>query len=451
MKKQFVRFKLHFICPLIPIPRWRHNAIRHVKRELYAIRHNLPMPQNRRQLEALCWQRYKQSEKALHNKIRQNKKINVTFLVSLPSMFPAENLMCKMLKDNAFNVKLFVIPDLRFGSNTMQEMYIKTFNELYTKYPFIQKSMDISSPDTVDCDIISDADIVCYPSPYAISYEKYNPMYAITHGILSIHVNYGFFRSKYDRKIYNTNVYNSFWRVFLETPMNMEEYKKFGCNMGRNAIVVGYSKMDSLAQYMIDKQNKRKRIIIAPHHSVDGGYNEMLALSNFERYSEFFLQLPKKYPNIDFVFRPHPMLFQALSASDKWGEKRVKKYITNICSNKNIIYSTKGDYFQEFAESDGIINDCGSFLVEYFYTGKPQCYMLKTPADIDNKFSQLGKMCLDKCYIAYAQNDIENFITNVIVKSNDIKAQSRQDFAADKIMVNFPNVSQKIIEHIKNI
>ena len=36
------------------------------------------------------------------------------------------------------------------------------------------------------------------------------------------------------------------------------------------------------------KQNTRKQIIIAPHHSVDGGMNKMLALSNFEKYADLF-------------------------------------------------------------------------------------------------------------------------------------------------------------------
>lgn len=391
--------------------------------------------------------RYKTKEQELIGK----KEINIVFLVNMASMFAAESLMNEMKQNKKYNVSLYIIPDVRFTREESYRIYEGTYKELKEKYDFAEKAVIIDyEKDEIKeyKNIVKQADIVCYPSPYDVSYSLYNPYYAVQENILSIHINYGFFRSIYDRFIYALDNYNSFWKVFLETEYNMAEYKQYGRCNGINAVLTGYAKMDRLSEYMATKkENKRKRIIIAPHHSVDGGMNKMLALSNFEKYADLFLELPLKYPEIDFIFRPHPVLFSTLKNNNKWGEAKVENYINKLKSYKNVIYSTEGDYLEIFANSDGIIQDSGSFLVEYFYTGKPCCYMLKTKKDIKEKFNTLGIKCLENVYIAYEKQDILDFIDNVIINKND-KLKEKRNNIMKEIMVGYPEVNKKIIEII---
>ena len=391
--------------------------------------------------------RYKTKEQELIGK----KEINIVFLVNMASMFAAESLMNEMRQNKKYNVSLYIIPDVRFTREENYRIYEGTYKELKEKYDFAKKAViiDYEKDEIIEYkNVVKHADIVCYPSPYDVSYSLYNPYYAVQENILSIHINYGFFRSIYDRFIYALDNYNSFWKVFLETEYNMEEYKQYGRCNGINAVLTGYAKMDRLSEYMATKkENKRKRIIIAPHHSVDGGMNKMLALSNFEKYADLFLELPLKYPEIDFIFRPHPVLFPTLKNSSKWGEAKVENYINKLKSYKNVIYSTEGDYLEIFANSDGIIQDSGSFLVEYFYTGKPCCYMLKTKKDIKNKFNTLGIKCLEHVYIAFEKQNILDFIDNVIINKND-KLQEKRNNIMKEIMVGYPEVNKKIIEII---
>ena len=112
-------------------------------------------------------------------------------------------------------------------------------------------------------------------------------------------------------------------------------------------------------------------------------------------------------------------------------------------------YNKIGDYLDLFSQSDGIIEDCGSYLVEYFYTNKPHCFMLKTPDDIESKFTPLGVECLKHCYIAYNEKAITDFIDNVILKGEDTKKEQREKFAKEVVMYNYPNVSETIIEYIQ--
>lgn len=73
--------------------------------------------------------------------------------------------------------------------------------------------------------------------------------------------------------------------------------------------------MDKLAS--IEYKNKtRKQILLCPHHTIN---TKELDLSNFLTYSDLFLELPQLYPDVDFIFRPHPLLKYNLTKY--WGEQ----------------------------------------------------------------------------------------------------------------------------------
>ena len=396
---------------------------------------------------------YENIEKILAGE-RKIRKLNVTFAISMTSMFPAKPLLDYWLKTGEYNVKILILPDFRFENENVQKIQDKCYEELKTYY---DKSILIKVPINKNDDNINYkefTDIMFLSLPYNFSHEKYYIENICTSGILPAIVNYSFFMSKFGISLIKSKTYSMFWKIFVETKYNLLEYKKYAKLKDKNCVLTGYCKIDSY-KYFEDKyskiSNKPKTIMIAPHHSIKNGYNEMLSLSNFYKYSDLFLQLPDIYPHINFIFRPHPALFLLLSQEDFWGEKKVQKYIAELKSKTNVEYSIGGNYFEDFVKSDGIINDCHSFLVEYFYTGKPQCYLLKNKKDINNKFTELGKKCLEKCYISYSKEDIINFIENVIVKENDTNKEERINFAKNEIMLNYPNSSEKISEYFSDI
>ena len=385
--------------------------------------------------------------KKLEKKLQKKEKIKVAFLVSISSMFPTRALFEKMLSDEKFEVSLIIIPDIRFGVEKAKELQDQVIKEL-SEYKEHTTIIPIDENDD-KLKLNKIADIVFIPWIYNISHEKYNLYNLIKANILPAMINYGFFRSVYDRGLISSNEMSLLWKVFAETSFNVDEYKEHQQIKGNNVVLTGYAKMDAFIDYK--NTTTRKTIMIAPHHSVEGGYNNILSLSNFYQYADLFLSLPDMYPDIDFIFRPHPALFICLEREEFWGEERVNDYINQMKSKKNVIYSEKGNYFQDFANSDGIIQDCGSYLVEYFYTLKPQCYMLKSPNDIDEKFTELGKLCLENCYVSYEQKAIIKFVEEVIVKENDPMKESREKFAQKIVMLNFPHASEKIIEHLKAV
>ena len=267
-------------------------------------------------------------------------------------------------------------------------------------------------------------------------------------GILPVLVNYATYNTIYDRyNLISSNQYALFWKIFVDEQYSLKEFQEFSLLKGENAVLTGYCKMDKYKN--IPHPSTQKTIIIAPHHSIKGGFNDIIQLSNFLEYADLFLKLPDMYPNIHFIFRPHPALFPLLERDTFWGKEKADKYMKQIASKKNVTISLSGDYFKEFAISDGIIQDCASFLTEYFWTKKPQCYLLKTPEDIDKKFIPFGKACLEHCYLGYNEKDILNFIDNVIIKGKDPKKSEREKFSENEVMLNYPHASEKINNYLK--
>ena len=137
-----------------------------------------------------------------------------------------------------------------------------------------------------------------------------------------------------------------------------------------------------------------------------------------------------------------------LSNPSKWGPKKVADWIARMKAHPNVRWSDEGDYFPVFASCDACVQDCGSYLVEWFYTGRPCCYMLKDPSDIDAKFAPLGKDCLSHCYLAYDEAAIESFLRDVVEGGADPKAAERDAFRKT-VMVNYPHAADAALASIK--
>jgi hypothetical protein len=390
-------------------------------------------------------EKYRETVLRIWEKFADGGKVRIGFFIIYDSVFSARPLYEAMLQDEHFYPFIIVAPDVLRGIDNMIDQSRKTYDSLSRKYKNVYVGYDEVTGDFID---FSDRiDMAYFASPYdEMTHEYFTVQYLMKKCILPIHTNYGYLMSRYSRKISRLPSYNYFWKVFTESEKNMSELKRFQPLKGRNAVVSGYCKMDGLAAQKVIPRT-RKRIIIAPHHAIPNSY--IIEYSNFLEYADLFLELPQKYPDIDFVFRPHPLLFITLRKVQYWGNEKVDKYLEDLLRNENIMYSTEGEYLDIFANSDGMIHDCGSFLAEYLFTGKPACYMLKNRKVIKKNLAGSGLPCLKNHYKAYNEGDILSYINNVIIQGNDSMERHRIDFVEKKLKVNYPNVANFIKDYIK--
>lgn len=389
--------------------------------------------------------RYLNVIKKIRHRVRTGKKIRVAFFIMFDSSFSYKPLYEKMLSDNKFETKIIVIPDISRGDEHLKFSLESTFKSLSKKYKNVYKGYNADKKTITD--VSNKIDLVCFPTPYeGMSFKNFEMKYFLNKDVLAFYVNYAFSVLKFVREVTMLDAYSLFWKVFVETKQNITELKTYQKLKGKNAVVSGYCKMDDLYNQKNKKRNK-KTIIIAPHHTVSDW--KLLQISNFFKYSDFFLKLPKIYPNINFIFRPHPLLIVQLKKPEVWGEKKTLNYFKKMESFKNVTYSKSGEYFDIFTNSDGIIHDCGSFLAEYLFTEKPSCYILKNKKSIKKWFSPIGEQCLNHCYRAFNKKDILDFINKVVINENDKLKENRVNFVNSTLKVNYPHASDFILKYIK--
>lgn len=390
---------------------------------------------------------YKKKERKIHKLYKKNGKIKVGFIVVFNSVFPERPVFEKMLEDNVLDPYIIIVPNISKTYRYMIDTYNEAFDNLSAEYPGrVVGGYDEKNDEYLE--LKDEYSVIFFANPYKHMVHPFHEIeYFLDKNVLTLYANYGLAVVKFWEEVIATDFYNYLWKVCIETPGNMEYLKSKEKIKGKNGIVTGCLKMDKLASQKPSPDKKRKMIMICPHHTVWGW--KSLNISNFLDYYKFFIELPKMYPEIDFVFRPHPLLFANLKAHKIWTQNQVDEYLEEMLKSDNIIYDTTGDYHEVFANSDAMIHDCASFTGEYLYTEKPCCYMLKKGVELSDNYIPLGEKCLENYYHAYSQEDICRFIEDVVINGNDPLKEQRVSFARNELKVNYPHTSEYIIDIIK--
>ncbi len=391
------------------------------------------------------WQ--KKIKDSCKRKISSGGRLKVAFLVCDASTFSAEPVFNKMLKDPLYECFIAVVPRLTRGDNFKNETLEKTYSELSQKYGNAV-SLFYDAKNDKATSLLGKADIVFTSIIYedqtcddftVETMSEYSLVALISYGYS------GLFKANAEKTIFLPNIIYS-WKFFISNPQIRNLWISRNALLSENAIVSGYAKMDRLHEFKISKsENDRKKIILSPHHTLTKE-TDGLILSNFLRFADFFLSLPERYPQIDFVFRPHPLLFPRLANDTWWGTEKTAQYKKKIESYPNVEFQQGGDYLETFAKSSAIIHDCGSFLAEYFYTGMPQCYLMNEKTE--NQFLPFGKKLLNYVYKAETEMQILNFIDRIVLGDDDQMQAERTRFALESICINYPNATDKIVETI---
>lgn len=380
----------------------------------------------------------------------KTRKLVVAFMVVFDKTFQAEPVFNLMLESKIFSPIIVVVPDVFHDKN-------KTLNNLSSSYSKLKKkygnkvfsSYDFEKSKYID--ISSMIDIVCSANPYdEITHEFYKISYLrLKKNILSFYINYGYPGVLFGRKVFALQSCSLAWKYFVENKFVYQELIENETIYGENAVVVGYPLLDSFNS-AIDKSQEssyKKTIMISPHHTID--YNE-LPLSNFLLLSEFFLELPKLYKDIKFIFRPHPLLYSALCKHKLWGEENTKKYYQSMASYDNVEIDDEPNYIDSFMKCDGIIHDCSSFVAMWLFTGKPGCFVVSSNEKLEEIFMPFGQKMVKNYYVVNNKQGILNYINQVILNEKDVMKAKRITFVDKHLKVNYGNCSRVIVDYLEN-
>ena len=372
--------------------------------------------------------------------IRRKKTIRVLFVLQYLSEWKTESLYLAMLKHPRFE------PILGITKCIVVEGEEKRLIDYCVKkgynYVWIETNKTLQEQ--------QHPDIIVHQTLYS-SIISPNHQFGANKKSLFIYVPYAF-NSIIASWFFNSNLTVNCWQHYFENKSCSDECRMIHHSNGFNFVVTGLPIMDILLQPKASFPNpwpingdKRKRIIYAPHHTIADIHYSDIDYSTFLENGEFILKMAEKYKNqVYFVFKPHPRLFTNLV--EYWGKEKTEAYYKKW-DNPGVSHLELGEYIGLFKHSDAMIHDCGSFTIEYMYSGNPVMYLVKKTRRTDN-MTQYAKQAYDLHYKGKKHEDIEQFIQDVISGNDPLKEDRLQYVASELTPPHGKTACQNIINAI---
>lgn len=382
-------------------------------------------------------------------KLKKKNKIRVAFFVLHHSVWKCDAVFRAMMEDDFFEPFIFVCPYTGKDDVSCIQDVQKNVNFFQNKgYPTVS-SYNKNKSTWIDIDTL-DIDIIFFTNPHKITKKDY---YSKAYSkYLSIYIPYSHQISKYNnyKEQYNQQFHNMMWKIFAPHFDEVDIFKKNSDLKGRNILVTGYPATEPLINNELvvnspwKKQDSNKlRVIFAPHHTID---TPELPYSTFLSFSQQIQSLSEKYKkNIQWAFKPHPMLKEKLYKHKDWGKEKTDTYY-RFWEQSSFSQLEEGDYYDLFKTSDAMIHDSGSFLAEYLYLNKPVMYLALNDG-IRNYQNPFGNKAYDSCTKGKSYSDIENFLIDLIHH----KAPVDRTFFDNELAIHFRELTptMRIMNHLK--
>lgn len=395
----------------------------------------------------------------VHQQLLQQKKgkekIKVVFFAIHNSVWKVDPVFKKMLNDPFFEPVILVCPYTIYGEERMWQDMQECYTYFKEKdYPLLS-SYNKEEQRWIKLEEIQ-PDIVFFTNPHNLTRKEYYEDAYLSY--LSCYVPYySDVASNYDlNSSYNQLFHNVIWRHFVGDDYTKKRALNSLSNKGANLFVMGSPMLEELAvgkrvepsRVWRQQSSPKKRIIYAPHQSIFK--DENINLSTFLEVGELIKALAEKYQSqIQWSFKPHTLLKQKLYKHPEWGKEKTDKYY-NFWKLNDFTQLDEGGYVDLFNTSDAILHDCGSFILDYLFTGKPCVYLELNPKAQLKAINNYGIELLD-CYVrVHEKNEIEDFLLD-LVSENLYLNKSYEKFIIEHVNVFYKesSPSKNIIDHLK--
>jgi hypothetical protein len=387
------------------------------------------------------------------NKTR-SKPLKVLFMVIHESVWKLDSIYKKMSLDVNFNPEIVICPYTRAGHKTMLRDMHKAYEYFSSRGYNVRKAVT-SNGILINIKEELSPDLIFFTNPHDVTFKEFQAESYLD--VLSIYIPYSHQISRYEnyQPQYNQLFHNLMWKIFTTNTLDKHIFCEHSDRKGDNVVVAGYpgteyllGEHSSIAPVWKVQSKLKKKIIYAPHHTI--AEDCTLGYSTFLKYSEDMLKFVEMYnKEVQFAFKPHPLLRDKLADENIWGKKATDKYYDFWKSQTNTQFEDS-EYLDLFLQSDAIIHDSGSFLAEYLYVNKPSLYLFSSEK-AELPYNPFGLLCLDVYSKGYNCFDIESFILDVI-NGNDKKYLTRTEFVKNSLINYEDNIlpSDFILKYLKN-
>ena len=368
-----------------------------------------------------------------------SKKIKVGFLVQLKEVWDKQAPVYeKLCSDDRFTVSLLVVPPPGDSTSTYSfEKYETLLTFLKSKYPVadIRKAYDKHWSDLSSMGF----DYIFYPRMWDSELPPEYRTKEVIKFAKTCYIPYGAGGNVYDKQFYYKRSF--FLSLYINFCNSIEEINSIPTSRYKHNVFLGIPLLDCaiVRQQHIDAQNSKSNnnsILWTPRWT----FEEMFGGTTFYAYKDKILSLKTKMPNINLTLRPHPLTFKNALEIGKMTEREIEDY-KNSVKQHGALFDTNAMIGDTFRQTDILITDYSSVILEFFLSGKPVIYCTKTNISFDENYKKM----IQGCYIAENWEQIEITVQKLLNGEDNLKAArmsiiediKKQHLGATERIVNF--------------
>ncbi|MFW6002373.1 MAG: glycosyltransferase, partial [archaeon] len=368
---------------------------------------------------------------------KSKNKLKVVYLVHLLSMWKCDSVYNLMEQDELFDPLIFICPFINPRIKNWENMMLAILQQMNHAYDYFKKkgytvvkSLDEKNGSWIDIRADINPDIIFFTRPWESTKKQYT-----IHNFkdkLTCYVPYGYITT-INEKLYNKPTYRFVWKFFLETNEHKRIYLQYPSCEEKNAVVSGYPALDIYfskkytQSYIWKKQNvDKKKIVFALHWTTP--------IAQFFKLVDYIFKIADIYKDyLQICFKPHPVLKTQLFLDQNHQHKKILEYF-NAFNNKINIQIYEENYVDIFLNSDALIHNCGSFIIEYLCMNKPVMFLAEDSYFLNEPLNNVAFQALQSHYYGHNYPEIDNFIKYIVIGQQDNLESKRLNFLNENII-----------------
>ena len=403
--------------------------------------YNLKVKQNLKYIET--------NQKRVLKKLQHKLPLNVIFYVYDEAKWKAQSVYDFMVQDERFNPKIVVTKNcaVEGNANYQTKEDVKRCYEFFKKkgmnveYGYELSPHPCPSPAGRGEDLYIPLeqfkpDIIIYSHPWYV-YKTQGPV-VCSKFALTFYIPY-FIVIAEKWFEYDLRFHKYLFKHYVLSEDIKQSYGSKMPNKGKNLEAVGHPILDYY--YLHSEEKEKKYTIYAPHWTVCGNN---IRFGTFDWSGYKILEFAKAHPELNWVFRPHPLFYNFIISSNYMSKEELDNYYDEW--RKIGFISEGGDYLGLFKESNALITDCGSFIMEYFVSENPMIHLVSEQFEGNSVVQAVDK----ESYIARNIDELYEHLNTVLLNKNDYKKEQRIQLLQNLNLKNSYS-AKRIIDDILNV
>ena len=372
----------------------------------------------------------KHNQKIVRKKLKNKKTLNVAFYVYDSTKWKCQSLYDLLDKDERFNVSVLVTKN---NAENIDNPSYQTADDVIKTYEFFKrKNMNVKyAYDTNKSKFIPfeqfNPDVIIYQHPWYVETSQ-GPV-VCSKFALTCYVPY-YFPTTTAPIDYYLRFHQYVERYYIFDKITQKIYIEKMENKGINLKVTGQPFLD---YFRLHSAQEKKYTIYAPHWTLCG---QGIAYGTFEWNGKFMLDYAKQHPEMNWIFKPHPLLKKALVDNEIMTGEEVDEYYNAWERFES------GDYLELFCQSQMLITDCSSFLGEYFMSGNPVIHLISEKA---KPYNETVKQIVENYYPARNLEELQKLLEDL--PQNDWMKEQREK-ALEKLNYKNNYAAKNILDDI---